>query len=81
MNTSTISFRINPEIKDMAKPILEAQGLTISDLCQSVLQYVAETGQIPVKKVLLSEEDEELLLIAKERLAEPGSIAVKLEEL
>ena len=36
---------------------------------------------IPVKRELLSEEDRELIRLARERLTEPGSIPVKLEDL
>ena len=81
MTTATISFRIPTEVKDSVKPILEANGISVSELCQSVLEYVAETGKIPVKKELLSEEDRELIKLARERLSELGSIPVKLEDL
>ena len=82
MTTATISFRIPMEVKNSVKPILEANGISVSELCQSVLEYVAETGKIiPVKKELLSEEDRELVKLARERLSEVGSIPVKLEDL
>ncbi len=81
MTTTTISFRIPSEVKQSVKPILEAQGISVSELCQTVFEYVAKTGQIPVKKELMSQEDRELIEIAKKRLAEPGSIAVRLEDL
>lgn len=50
MTTATISFRISSEIKNSAKLILKNNGMSISELCQNVLEYVAETGKIPVKK-------------------------------
>ena len=81
MTTAIISFRIPTEIKNSVKPILEANGMSVSELCQSVLEYVAETGNIPVKKELLSEEDRELVKLARERLSEISSIPVKLEDL
>lgn len=81
MTTATISFRISTEVKNTVKPILEANGISVSELCRSVLEYVAETGKIPVKKELLSEEDRELVKLARKRLAEVGSIPVKLEDL
>lgn len=81
MSTATISFRIPTQIKDSVKPILEANGMTLSELCQNVLVYVAETGKLPIKKILINEEDEELIRIARERLQEPGSIPVRLEDL
>jgi RHH-type rel operon transcriptional repressor/antitoxin RelB len=81
MTTATVSFRIPTQIRDSAKPILEANGMTVSELCQNVLAYVAETGKLPIKKVVLSEEDEELIRIARKRLQEPGSIPVQLKDL
>ena len=72
MATAIISFRIPTEIKNSVKPILEANGMSVSELCQRVLEYVAETGNIPVKKGLLSEEDRDLDRLARERLSEIG---------
>jgi len=58
MSTTTVSFRISTRIKDSVKPILEANGMTLSELCQNVLIYIAETGRLTIKKVLVSKEDE-----------------------
>ena len=81
MPSTTISFRIPKQVKDSVKPILEANGMTLSELCQNVLVYVAETGKLPIKKILINEEDEELIRIARERQQEPGTIPVRLEDL
>ena len=81
MSAKTVSFRIDNNIKNMAKPILEAHGMSVSELCQVTLEYVAATGKIPVKKVSMSEENQELIKVARERLAETGTIAVNLENL
>ena len=43
MTTAIVSFRVPAEIRDSVKPVLEANGITISELCQNVLTYVAET--------------------------------------
>ncbi|MBQ8829453.1 MAG: type II toxin-antitoxin system RelB/DinJ family antitoxin [Burkholderiaceae bacterium] len=43
-------------IRDAVKPILEANGTTVSEFCQSVLTYVAETRKIPVKKQSLTKK-------------------------
>ena len=37
----------------------------------SILEYVATTGKLPVKKALLSEEDEELLALVRKRINDP----------
>ncbi len=81
MTTAIVSFRVPAEIRDSVKPVLDANGITISELCQNVLTYVAETGKLPIKRVFVSDEDEELIRIARERLLEPGAIRVRLEDL
>lgn len=81
MTTAIVSFRVPAKIRDTAKPVIEANGMTVSELCQNVLTYVAKTGKLPIKKVLVSDEDEELIRIARERLLEPGEISVRLEDL
>ena len=78
MTTAIVSFRVPAEIRDSVKPVLEAN---VSELCQNVLTYVAETGKLPIKRVFVSDEDEELIRIARERLLEPGAIRVRLEDL
>lgn len=81
MKTAIISFRIPTEVKDSAKIVLEENGITISELCQNVLTYVAETRKLPIRKTFISEEDEELIQTARQRLKEPGSVNVKLKDL
>lgn len=81
MTTATISFRISSEIKNSAKLILKNNGMSISELCQNVLEYVAETGKIPVKKKLICLEDRELINLARARISENDSIPVKLKDL
>ena len=81
MKTEIISFRISSEIKNSAKLILKNNGMSISELCQNVLEYVAETRKIPVKKELISVEDRKLINLARARFSESDSIPVKLEDL
>ena len=50
MTTAIVSFRVPAEIRDSVKPVLEANGITISELCQNVLTYVAETGKTSYKE-------------------------------
>lgn len=81
MKTEIVSFRISSEIKNSAKLILKKNGMRISELCQNVLEYVAETRKIPVKKELISVEDRKLINLARARFSESDSIPVKLEDL
>lgn len=81
MKTEIVSFRISSEIKNSAKLILKKNGMSISELCQNVLEYVAETRKNPVKKELISVEDRKLINLARARFSESDSIPVKLEDL
>ncbi|TDF79989.1 type II toxin-antitoxin system RelB/DinJ family antitoxin [Pseudomonas sp. H9] len=65
----SINVYIHEDLKARAYRVLEAHGLTPSELMLQVLLYVAERGQLPFKQVLLTEEDEALLAAVRERLA------------
>ena len=51
-------------------------------LLRQALEYVAEQERLPFKVAVLTDEDEELLAIVRERLANPSpKIRVSLDEL
>ncbi len=60
---ATVNFRIDEALKEKSYSILKEQGIAPTDFFTSILEYVATTGKLPVKKALLSEEDEELLAL------------------
>ncbi|GAB1824766.1 MAG: type II toxin-antitoxin system RelB/DinJ family antitoxin [Burkholderiales bacterium] len=76
-----ISFEVSKETLDSAKSVLKTNGMTVEELCQQVLTYIAETEEIPFRKIRASEEDDELVAVASKRLQETGTIRVKLEDL
>ncbi|WP_308513494.1 type II toxin-antitoxin system RelB/DinJ family antitoxin [uncultured Turicimonas sp.] len=76
-----ISFEVSKETLDSAKSVLKTNGMTVEELCQQVLTYIAETEEIPFQKIRASEEDDELVSVASKRLQETGAIRVKLEDL
>lgn len=56
--------------------------MTPSELVRQTLQYVAYHKKLPFKTVVLTDEDSELLALAKERLDNPAPrIKVSLDEL
>lgn len=81
MANVTVTVEVSKETLDSAKSVLETKGMTVEELCQRVLTYIAETEEIPFQKIRASKEDEELVAVARERLEEAGKISVKLEDL
>ena len=76
-----VTVEVSKESLDSAKSVLETKGMAVEELCQGVLTYIAETEEFPFQKIEASEEDEELVAVARERLQEAGTIRVKLEDL
>ena len=79
---STITIRIEDDLKERSYAALEQLGITPSELLRQTLQYVAEQKKLPFKTIVVSDEDAELLAIVKERLAKPQKvIKVSLDDL
>jgi RHH-type rel operon transcriptional repressor/antitoxin RelB len=69
---ATVNFRVDEALKEKSYSILKEQGIAPTDFFTSILEYVATTGKLPVKKkALLSEEDEELLALVRKRINDP----------
>ena len=78
----SINFRIDEDLKAEAYRRLAELGVTPSDLIRQTFEYVVQTGRLPVRQEVLTEEDHELLTIVRERLASPlASIPVSLDDL
>ena len=54
---ATINFRVDDMIKMQAYQVLQEQGITPTELFTNVLKYIMQTGKIPVKSAILSEDD------------------------
>lgn len=79
---STITIRIEDDLKERSYAALEQLGMTPSELLRQTLQYVADQKKLPFKTIVVSDEDAELLAIVKERLAKPQKgIKVSLDDL
>lgn len=46
--TALVAARVEPEVKQKAKEVLDRRGITESQLIRSVFEYVIETGDVPV---------------------------------
>lgn len=78
---ASINVRIDDDLKARAYRELEKLGVTPSELMRQALQYVAERGQLPFKPVLMTEDDEALIAMVRERLAAPQRVKVSLDDL
>lgn len=79
---STITIRIEDELKQRSYAALEQLGITPSELLRQTLQYVAEQKKLPFKTIVVSDEDAELLAKVRKRLANPQKgIKVSLDDL
>lgn len=70
---ATVNFRIDDNIKTNAYKVLDEQGITPTEFFTNLLKYVVETGKLPVKNVLVSDDDSELLALATKRSKDPQS--------
>lgn len=62
---ASINIRGDDDLKARAYRELERLGVTPSELMRQTLQYVAERGQLSFRPVLLTEEDEALIVTAR----------------
>jgi RHH-type rel operon transcriptional repressor/antitoxin RelB len=78
----TINIRVDDELKTRSYAALEKLGVTPSELLRQTLEYVAQRGVLPFKPVLLTDEDQALLELARARLADPQpGVKVTLDDL
>jgi RHH-type transcriptional regulator, rel operon repressor / antitoxin RelB len=78
----TINIRIDDELKTRSYAVLEKLGVTPSDLLRQTLEYVAQQGKLPFKPMLLTDEDQALIELARSRLLDPqSSVKVTLDDL
>jgi len=78
----TINIRIDDELKERSFAALEKLGVSPSEALRQTLEYVATRGALPFKPVLLTADDEALVTLVKERLANPRKgIEVSLDDL
>jgi len=76
-----VTFRVDDELKERSYQALQELGVTPSELLRQTLEYVAETGRLPFKKTLMTDEDEQLLNEVRERLKDPQPVRVRLDDL
>ena len=77
----TINLRIDDTLKEASFSELEKLGITPSELLRQTLEYVATHKKLPFKKTYLSDDDSELLAVARKRLNDPQTVKISLDDL
>ena len=65
---ATVNFRVDEALKEKSYSVLKEKGIAPTEFFTSILEYIVETGKLPVQKALLSDEDAELLEIVRKRI-------------
>lgn len=79
---ANLNIRVDDAIKQQAFTAFENLGVSPSDAIRTFLAYVADTGRMPIKQIIISDEDADLYEIVKKRLSEPEKIkSTTLDEL
>ncbi|AUI65529.1 MULTISPECIES: type II toxin-antitoxin system RelB/DinJ family antitoxin [Glaesserella] len=79
---ANLNIRIDDEIKQQAFVVFDNLGVTPSDAIRAFLTYVANTGKMPLKQIIVSDEDAQLYELVQKRLNEPEKIkSTTLDEL
>lgn len=78
---ASISLRIDDELKVRSYAVLDKMGITASEALRLTLEYIADNESLPFSPAMLSDEDDDLVEIVKERLRNPVLVQVSLGEL
>lgn len=79
---ANLNIRVDDVIKQQAFAAFDNLGVSPSDAIRLFLAYVADTGRMPIKQIIVSDEDADLYDVIKKRLNEPEKIkATTLDEL
>lgn len=79
---ATLNVRLDDNLKQQTYAVLADLNISPSEAIRLYFQYITEHHRLPVKSTVISDEDEELIRIAKHRLENPqGFIEVNLDDL
>ena len=78
----TINLRIDDDLKARSYAVLDRLGVTPSELLRQTLEYGASQERLPFRTTVVTEDEEALLALVRERLASPQKgIRVSLDDL
>lgn len=79
---ATLNFRLDDKLKNAAYEVLHGLDVTPTEAVRLFFQYIAENKKLPIKNLVISNEDQELIEIIKDRMANPmQGIEVNLDDL
>lgn len=78
---ASINIRVDDALKERAYSVLAQLGLSPSDAVRQFLAYVADNGKLPIKAIMVSDEDAKLIAIVQQRLKNPQPIRVNVDDL
>jgi RHH-type rel operon transcriptional repressor/antitoxin RelB len=82
MTMGTLNIRIDDDLKARSYAVLEKLGITPSELLRQTLEYVVSQERLPFRTTVVTEDEEALLALVRERLASPQKgIKVSLDDL
>ena len=78
----TLNIRIDDDLKARSYAVLEKLGITPSELLRQTLEYVVSQERLPFRTTVVTEDEEALRALVRERLASPQKgIKVSLDDL
>ncbi|WP_109077867.1 type II toxin-antitoxin system RelB/DinJ family antitoxin [Aggregatibacter kilianii] len=79
---ATLNVRLDNELKQQAYAVLEQLNISPSEAIRLYFQYITENHSLPIKSVVVTDEEQELLETVRYRLANPQKgIKVSLDDL
>lgn len=79
---ATLNVRLDDDLKQQTYQVLERLNISPSEAIRLYFQYITENQKLPIKSVIITDEDQALLETVRERLANPQKgIKVSLDEL
>lgn len=79
---ATLNVRLDDQLKQSTYAVLADLNISPSEAIRLYFQYITDNRRLPVKQIVLDDEDAELIRIAKQRLENPqGFIEVNLDDL
>lgn len=79
---ATLNVRLDDELKSNVFDILGNLGITPTEAIRLYFRYIEETGTLPIKPTVISDEEAVLLDTVRHRLTHPEKpIRVTLDEL
>ena len=76
-----VIYKIPQDMKDEAYAVLKSMGIKPSDAIRDYFAYIVKNRDTPVKRELMSAEDQETLATIRERKQNPLMVRVSLDDL